>query len=319
MISRSLISLQALLLFSIFAISMSSCLKELDPLPEPAYARLEITDAPIDDPNVSGVFITVKDVKVNGVSWKGFEGKTTFDLLAYQNGETRLLGEGNIDAGTYSEIVLVLDTETDALGNSPGCYVKDQQGTKRKLEGSGELTLKAKGSLVTKAADTTVAVIDMDLRKSIVYRSGSTTEFEFVTNAELQTAVRLLDKANVGKIAGNCSDGVSASDKIIAYAYLKGTYNENEKFPQGTSQVQFKNAVTSAVVADNGDYSLSFLESGMYEVYFISYQEGAGSKLLVKGELQVNLLDATLNLLQLNVTAKTTINLDVVVTGILFF
>ena len=31
------------------------------------------------------------------------------------------------------------------------------------------------------------------------------------------------------------------------------------------------------------------------------------------------MFDSTLNLLQLNVTAKTTINLDVVVTGILFF
>lgn len=319
MISRSIISLQALLLISILAMTTSSCLKDLDPLPESAYARLEITDAPIDDPNVSGVFITVVDVKVNGVSWKGFEGKTTFDLLAYQNGQTRLLGEGNIEAGTYSEIVLILDTETDALGNSPGCYVKDAQGVKRKLEGSSELTVKAKGNMVTKASDTTEAVIDMDLRKAIVYQSGSTTDFEFVTNAELQTAVRLLDKANTGKIEGNCSDGVSASDKIIAYAYLKGTYDDNEKFPQGTSQVQFKNAVTSSVVAENGDFSLSFLESGMYEVYFISYQEGAGGKLLVKGALQLNLLDTTLNLLQLNVAAKTTINLDVVVTGIIFF
>ena len=316
---HSIISLRALLLLSTIVITMSSCLKEPDIQPAAAQARLEITDSPIDDPNVSGVFITVTDVKVDGVSWKGFPGKTTFDLLAYQNGQTKILGEGDIEAGTYSEIVLVLDTETDALGNNPGCYVKDAQNIKRKLDGGSEMIVKAKGSFVTTSADTTEAVIDIDLRKSIVYQSGSDTEFKFVTTPELQAAVRLMDKANTGNIAGNCTDGVSASDKIIAYAYLKGTYNENEKFPQGTSQVQFKNAVASSAVASNGNYNLTFLESGTYEVHFISYQQGAQGKLLVKGELQLNLLNSTLNLLQIDVTARSTVNIDLVVSGILFF
>ena len=302
--------------------AMSSCVKDLepsDPTPLAARARIEITDAPIDDPNVKAVFVTVVDVKVDGVSWPGFDGKTSFDLLAYQNGQTKLLGEGEIKAGSYSEIVLVLDTEADANGDSPGCYVRDSSGTKRKLEGGSQMVVKAKGTFSAKANETTDVVVDMNLRKSIVYKSGSSTEFQFVTSPELNAAIRMMDKATTGNIVGNCTDGVSGSTKIIVYAYKTGAYNANEKFPQGASQVQFTNAVTSSVVAPGGAFNLSFLESGAYELHFISYQEDNQGKLLAKGELQLNVIGSTLNLLNLNVSAKSNLSMDLVVTGILFF
>ena len=215
--------------------------------------------------------------------------------------------------------MLVLDTDTDANGGTPGCYVKDAQGIKRKLEGGSLLTIKAKGSFNTKADETTEAIIDINLRKSIIYRSGSSTEFQFVTDPELQSSIRLLDKSITGNILGDCTDGVSGSDKVIVYAYKRGEYNGNEKFPQGTSQVQFKNAVTSSVVAADGALNLAFLESGSYELHFISYQVDTQGKLQAKGELQLNVLNSTLSLLQMNVVAKGTINMDLAVTGILFF
>ncbi len=322
MFRNSIINIKTILFFFTVTLAMSACIKDPDitpPTDGAARARLEITDAPIDDPNVKGVYVTVVDVKVDGVSWAGFDGKTTFDLLTYQRGQTKLLGEGVIPAGTYSEIVLVFDTETDANGDSPGCYVKDAQGTKRKLAGGSQLVIKAKGSFAAKADETTEAIIDMDLRKCIVYQSGSSTDFQFVTDPELQTAVRLVDKAATGNILGDCTDGVSGSKKVLVYAYKKGTFNQNERFPQGTSQVQFKNAVTSSVLATDGSFNFSFLESGTYELHFISYQEDAQGKLQAKGELQLNVLNATLNLLQMSVAAKANINIDLVVTGILFF
>lgn len=324
MLRKSIISIKALLLSFMATLALSSCLKDPDTTPidpgDTARARIEITDAPIDDPNVAGVFVTVVDVKVDGKSWAGFDGKTTFDLLTYQKGQTKLLGEGELKAGTYSEIVLVLDTETDANGASPGCYVKDAQGTKRKLQGGSQFVVKAKGSFVTKANETTEAILDMNLRKSIVYQAGSDTEFQFVTDPELQAAVRLMDKAATGSIVGDCTDGVSGSKKIIVYAYEKGGFGPNEKFPQGTSQVQFKNAVTSSVLGADGTFSLSFLESGAYELHFISYLEDGQGKLQAKGELQLNVTSsATLNLLSLNVAAKGNISMDLIVTGILFF
>jgi hypothetical protein len=323
MLHYAINSLKVLFIFIVPALAMTSCLK--DPsnppsTPDPARARIEITDAPIDDANVKGVFITVVDIKVDGISWPGFDGKTTFDLLTFQKGQTKLLGEGELNAKTYTEIILVLDTDTDADGTSPGCYVKDAQDNKRKLSGGPQMIVKAKGSMATKAGETTEGIVDLNLRKSIIFQSGSSTEFQFVTDPELQTAVRLVNKAQTGVIAGDCTDGVSGSDKVIVYAYKKGSFDANmEKFPQGTSQIQFKNAITSSVLSSDGNFTLPFLEAGTYELRFISYKQGIDGKLQAKGELQLNVISSTLNLLGLNLTANGDINMDLVVTGILFF
>ncbi len=323
MIHRSFNSLMTAILFCAVLFSATSCLKDpINPPVDntPARARVEITDAPIDDPNVQAVFITVVDVKIDGNSWSGFDGKTTFDLLSFQKGQTKLLGEGEIDAKSYSEIVLVLDTETDANGDSPGCYVKDAQNAKRKLEGGSQMTIKGKGNFTTRSNETTPVVVDMDLRKAIVYKPGSTTEFTFVTDPELQAAVRVVDKTQTGTITGDCTDGVSGSDKVVVYAYEKGAYDINtEKFPQGASQIQFKNAVTSSVLAPDGTFNLSFLESGTYELHFISYKLNMNGTLQAKGELQLDVISSTLSLLSMNVAAKANINMDLLVTGIVFF
>lgn len=318
-----IINLKLLLFFGVLITALNSCLKDPSTTPpitvEDARARIEITDAAIDDPNIKAVLITVIDIKVDGKSWAGFDGKSTFDLLSYQNGQTKLMGEGVLEAGTYQDIVLVLDTETDANGDSPGCYIKDAQGKKRKLDGGSQWSVKTKGSFITKSNETTEAIIDMDLRKCIIYQSGSDSTFRFVTDPELTESIRLMDKVTTGSIAGDCTDGLSGSKKVIVYAYKKGAYNSNEKFFQGASQIQFKNAVTSSVLAADGTYKLSFLESGNYELHYISYQEDTQGKLVAKGELQLNVLSGSLNLLQLNLSAKSNINVDVIVTGIIFF
>lgn len=321
MLHRSFFRHSPLLILLLLAFGITSCVKD-DIVPTnngEARARIEITDAPIDDPNVKGVFITVTDIKIDGKSWAGFDGKATFDLLAYRNGTTKLLGEGTLDAGAHSEITLVLDTESDQNGSSPGCYIKDAQGNNTKIKGSNLLTIKSNGSIQTQNNATTDVVLDLDLRKSIVYQPGSTTMFQFVTEPELSEAVRLLDKSTTGTIQGDCTDGVSGSDKIIVYAYEKGDYSINEKFPQGSSQVTFKNAVTSAVVGDDGNFQLSYMDNGNYELHFISYKTNAQGQLEAKGELQLNVVGSVLDLLQLNVAAKAEVRMDVVVTGILFF
>jgi hypothetical protein len=182
------------------------------------------------------------------------------------------------------------------------------------------MTLKVKGAFDVTATDTAVAIVDFDVRKAIVYQEASTTDFQFVTDPELATAVRLLDQTKVGSITGDCTDGVSGSDKIVVYAYKKGTYDVNmEKIPQGTSKVQFKNAVVSAAVAADGTFRLTNLEAGDYELHFVSYKTGADGRLQAKGELQMSIIDTTLDLLKLNVKVKTALQVDMIVTGILFF
>ena len=150
-------------------------------------ARFELTDAPIDDANVKGAFVTVTAVKVDGEVISGFNGKQTIDLLAYQQGNTQALGLAELEAGTYSDVSLVLDYETDANGDQPGCYILTTDDTRQKLEASsgssGELNLNS-GSFTVEENSTTDIVIDFDVRKAVasdgagLYRFDSQSELE---------------------------------------------------------------------------------------------------------------------------------------------
>lgn len=301
------------------ALYFPACKK--DDTDTPTTASVEITDGPVDDANVKAVFVTVADVKIDGKSWSGFKGKTTFDLSAYQNGQTKLLGDGELDAQSYSEITLVLDTETDANGNAPGCYVMDASNIKHKLEGGASKEIKAKGSFVADATAKSTAVIDFDLRKSLTYSNSATTDYAFVTDAELSSALTLTTKGATGTIKGTCTDAISGSEKIVVYVYEKGEFDLNtEKQGQGTSQIQFKNAVASTVVGSNGSFQLNFLEKGDYELHFVGYTDtNNDGKLEAKGELKVS-LTGEFNLLDLLLNSSGSIDLSLIlVTGITLF
>jgi hypothetical protein len=234
---------------------------------------IKVTDAPIDDAAVTGAFVTIADIKVDGQSVKGFQ-KTTVDLLAYQNGATKTIGNFNLDGKTYSSITFVLDYDKDASGNTPGAYVVTTGGTKHKLQSSStDLTVNKSFTIESNTSNTLVA--DFDLRKMILAASGNISDrFDFATSAELESSIRVVAEKSTGTISGKLTDNISNSGKVVAYAYRKGTFNRTtEMQAQGASGIRFKNAVSSVVVNSNGDYQLHFLESGDYEVQFVSYKD----------------------------------------------
>jgi hypothetical protein len=63
----------------------------------------------VDDENISGVFVTVAEVKVDGKAYSGFENKLTINLMNYQNGNTKILGMGNLDIGSHNIFTLVIE------------------------------------------------------------------------------------------------------------------------------------------------------------------------------------------------------------------
>lgn len=69
-----------------------------------SYATtFKMTDAPVDNANVGAVFVTVSDIKVEGISLEGFN-KTTFDLSTLINGQTKTLGNPQMEAGSNSNV-----------------------------------------------------------------------------------------------------------------------------------------------------------------------------------------------------------------------
>lgn len=274
----------------------------------------KITDAPIDNANVEAVFVTISDVKVDGTSLEGFS-KTTIDLAALVNGQTETLGNLNLKAGSYSNIELELDYTTDATGNTPGCYVKTVDGEKDQLEASAS-KINVNETFEVFASATNEIIIDFDLRKTIKEEQGSlSSNFEFVSMSELSAGIRAINEESTGVISGTVNDTGNSSDKILVYAYKKGTFDaEVETQGQGESNISFANAVTSSEVGGlNNSYNLNFLAEGEYELVFVSYSEqgdGFSFNALLEAESTTGL-----NLGAISVTSAFQLNANVTITG----
>ena len=287
--------------------------------------EFEITDAPIDDSNISGAFVTVTAVKVDGEVISSFSGKQTIDLMAYQNGNTKGLGLAELETGSYTNVSLVLDYAADVNGNAPGCYVLTTDNKKHSLQSTSsttsEITLSSTPFEVSENS-TTKMVIDFDVRKAIKTQDNPQPDdkYDFVTEAELRGSLRVVNKDKSGKVKGKVSDMLSAGgDRIVVYAYKKGSFDTDiETQGQGSSNIMFKKAETSAVVDANGNYDLSFLPEGDYELHYVGYEEDSDGKMEAKGMLQVNAL-AALDLLGFELDASASVEVNVTVTGIILF
>lgn len=275
---------------------------------------VKITDAPSDDANIQATFVTIADVKVDGQSIEGFN-KQTINISELHSGKTKVLLSNEIKAKTYTNISLVLDYEKDASGNAPGCYVLDKANAKHNLSSSsstkGEITLN-KNFLVT-ANGSNDLIIDFDLRKSIVYNSNSSEseKYKFVTETELKNALRLGIEDKCGDIQGKATNNSGNSDFIV-YAYHKGEFNAStETQAQGSSNILFAKAVTSAKVNNDGTYKLSFLEEGDYEIHVAAFKKDTTSgKLTFNGMANATSLISGLVMNSVSVSANANIELN---------
>lgn len=263
-------------LFGCAILMLGACNNASEPMGK-GEAQFEITDASIDDANIKSVVVTIADIKVNGNSLPGFT-KQTIDLKAYFDGNTKVLGMGEFDAGTYENLVLALDLDNDANGNSPGCYVLNQNNTKYKLKSSttGTTEIHLNKSWKVEKNTKTSMIMDFDLRKAIRYSDDPSVGYSFVSDINLQTAIQVVAKAKTGTIKGSYQEDTNSNaDKIIVYAYKKGAFNATtETQPQGVDNILFANARGSAEVKESlsGNlYTLAFLEEGEYELHFAAY------------------------------------------------
>lgn len=260
---------------------------------------LEITDAPIDDPKVSAVYITVVDVRLDGESISGFQ-KSTVELSALQNGVTEMLVSADVEAKTYSTIEIVLDDATDVAGNSPGAYVRNTDGTKTALTVAGDGALRVENTSVTIVQGaTTAAVIDFDLRKALI-RSGDS--YALAGESRLESSLRYVEKDETGTLSGTVTNATGENGEVVIYAYAAGTYTDTEA--EGDDNSLFLNAVSSTRLSSNGDYRFSFLEAGNYELVAFSYQDDdADDQVELAGEFRLT-AGLSINLLSLNVGAN---------------
>lgn len=276
---------------------------------------LEMTDAPIDDADVSAVFVTVADVKVDGQSVSGFS-RTTVEISALQNGVTETLINADLEARAYNSLEIVLDDATDAAGNAPGCYVEQTDGAKVALEvaGDGALTVSNSAFTVTQGA-TTAVVIDFDLRKALQRAEDESEPYRFAAESRLESSLRFVEKQQTGTLSGTVSNTSGEDGEVVIYAYAAGTYSASEA--EGEEDELFLNAVSSTRLSATGDYQLSFLEAGSYELVAASYQdEDSDGELELAGRFSLEAL-LGLNLAGLSVEAESNTSADFRLTALL--
>ncbi|WP_372946846.1 DUF4382 domain-containing protein [Mariniphaga sp.] len=288
---------------------------------EKGTLTVKLTDAPSDDLNVQGTFVTVADVKIDGKSVEGFT-KQTIEISAYQNGNTKLLLSGDVAAKSYNQITLVLDKEADASGNSPGCYVLTEDETKHDLfaetNTSGEISV-SKAFEVSQDTETSV-VVDFDLRKAVVrnQEGSGNSDYKFVTSAELQNAIRTAIIDECGEVSGEIENTFGTDAQTYVFIYKKGEFNASaESAGSGDSNVLFANAVTSAKVESDGSYKLAFLEEGDYEIHLASYEKTGENHFSFQGFLNANSTINNLLLNNISVSAQSKVKLDIEILSLL--
>jgi len=288
----------------------TSC-KDDDVDPGKGQVEFQITDSPSNDTNISGVFVTVTEVRVDGEAISGFS-KQTVNLKALQNGNTKVLGSADLKAKSYSSVSLILDLDADENGNAPGSYVQTTDNVKYKLTNStstsGTMEIPVNKTWEVKNQSTTKLIFDFNIDKAVKYADESSVRYRFVSAANLQASVRAVNKSECATIKGVYTESIpSNAGKVVVYAYKKGTFNAaTETTPQGEDATMFKNAVSSATVEtalSGNTYTVAYLDKGEYELHFARYDnESATNRYVFNSMLQSEL--------KLNGSVITTVNIQ---------
>ncbi|WP_425392723.1 DUF4382 domain-containing protein [Ekhidna sp.] len=247
-----------LVLTGLFACSDGS--SEID---SKGKASVSMTDARVDAENVNSVNLSISEVRAtaNGETRTvaTFDSPKSFNLMAYQNGETYFLGQGDLEAGTYEDLRFIISGESDS-------YIEFKDGSRETLEiPSGTSSgYKVNGTFEVAANTTSELVADVDLRKALVVTGNG--------EYKLRPKARLVDISTTGTIEGTVNGSMESGKQYVVYAYSEGTFSASEENEPAEGKTRYEGSVNSAVVAEDGSYTLAFMEEGDYEIIVASYE-----------------------------------------------
>lgn len=235
-------------------------------------ASIYLTDAPIDNQDISAVFISITGVEAKGpegwISLKNFEEPVVIDLLSYQNGEAFFLTEEQIAAGTYTEVRLNLNIqEIGGTADVEGSYIQYKDGSKKTLYApSGEQTgYKAIGGFTVPESGNATITLDFDVRKAVV-DAGKDDKYL------LKPTIRLVSNDDAGTVEGKVS-GTEDFNRVVVFAYNNDQFEESEMDAPAQGNIRFANAISSNVVDQNQEFTLAYLNAGTYDLYFAMFDE----------------------------------------------
>lgn len=270
--------LRSLLLLPFFALFLfTGCEKDGNT----GTLNLSITDAPIDDSNVAGVWLNITEIQYHmsdgeWYTFEGFEGPKEFNLLELTNGVSELLGSFEMEAGTYTQLRFMLDAPVmgAAAHNNPGCYIEFSDGSTEQLfvPSGHQSGWKAVGAFHVPANGTVDITADFDARKSVI-KTGMGSYI-------LKPTIRLMVDNQAGKISGGITN-IPAGADIVVFAYEDDTYDVSEAdAPAADTIPRFPNAVTSGIADDEGSYHLVYLSPMTYDLVVATSVDGEFGEVL---------------------------------------
>ncbi len=256
-----------------------------------ATVSFNLTDAPIDDPSITGVFVNIQEIEYRlgegDGDWRTVEdydpdnADNPYNLLELTNGTVKALGEFAIPSGNYAgmQIRLILagaDRQSQGKPTNPGSFInKDDDAAFGDADEplfvpSGAQTgvkLNAPEFTVPENGEVTITA-DFDARRSVRVTGRGYL---------MQPTIRLIVDAQAGSIEGTLS-GISADSSYTVLAYENDAYTETEADEPADGETRFPNAVSSAELTDADDdgtiddYTLPFLAEGDYDLYIAEYR-----------------------------------------------
>ena len=242
--------------------------------------ELSISDSPVNDEAVTGVYITIEDVRIQTEeggwqSMASFDSPQTYNLLELTGGESALLGTVTLPAGEYQQIRFILAAPEEGSqlnGGNPGSWVNYDDNAVFDENSMDEPLFVPSG-----AQTGYKAVAEQPF---LVPENGSvsiTAEF-LVRQALVDTnngmilkpVQRIIVNDQAGAISGTVtySGGSPEPASMVVFAYEDGTFSSGE-YANGDNG--FTEAVTSVAVAGDGTYTLAFLEEGAYDLVVAQY------------------------------------------------
>lgn len=282
------VAIIALLTFGLFSCSNDEAITG------EGQIKLNITDAPIDQEGVSGVFITFTGIEFqkDGGPWQTaeeFEGPVTINLLELQNGRTELLGDFTAGAGNYTGLRFMLDApERGRNPSNPGCFIEFEDGRIEPLfvPSGAQTGYKAIGEFTVPLNGTVEITADFDLRRSVVEAGASGI---FI----LKPTIKVIVNNQAGGIRGNITNR-EAEINYVVYAYEAGTYTEEESADPEAEAVRFPNSLSNTGAEDNGDYMLAFLAPGDYDLVVVAVDaEGIPTVVKIEEDISVTSREIT--------------------------